>query len=286
MREPGAAPERQMGMKVARALSVLTLALAGLAACGDSDPPDSSSITVSSTLETARSTTAPALTTAAPTPTTNPQTTGSPSTAAPAITSTTVPPTTLPGDELDFGPRAGDVLAVVGVQHDDVLNVRHIPGLGGEIIETLPPDADDVVAEGRTRLLPNSIWFQVTVDGETGWASSSFLGYLGMTDDATAEILGLTGDVPVAETLTDLALTVADLVASHDPPSRIRITAAPTTGDLGEITVDVVGLGDDALLGWRLHVFATEHEAEMAWELRTVERTAICGRGVSDGLCV
>ena len=129
-------------------------------------------------------------------------------------------------------------------QHDDVLNVRHIPGLGGEIIETLAPHADDVVAEGRTRFLPNSIWFQVTVDGETGWASSSFLGYLGMTDDATAEILGLAGDTPVAETLTDLALTVADLVASDEPPSRIRITAAPTIGDLGEITVDLVGQGD------------------------------------------
>jgi enoyl-CoA hydratase len=34
----------------------------------------------------------------------------------------------LPGEPIDFGPAAGDVLAVIGVSHDDVLNLRSAPG--------------------------------------------------------------------------------------------------------------------------------------------------------------
>ncbi len=279
------------------ALTALTvLILAVLAACGDSDDTASSSLSASpTTVDAPPATSSGAETTSAAStsaPSTSapeaPVTTATPSTAAPTTAApTTAPPTTLPGEEFDFGPQAGDVLAVVGVQHDDVLNVRHIPGLDGEIIATLAPHADGVVAEGRTRFLPQSIWYQVTVGGTTGWASASFLGVLGVTDDATAEIVDLAGDTPIAETLIDLADDIAALVASDEPPSRIRISAGPLFGDLGEVTVDVVGLGDDALLGWRLHIFATEHESGEAWVLKTVERTALCGRGVTDdGLCV
>ena len=75
--------------------------------------------------ETSVSVTEPPTTTEPPTMTAAPSTTTS-------MVVTTVP---LPGEPSDFGPIEGAVLAVVGVDHDDVLNVRDVPA--GEIIATL-----------------------------------------------------------------------------------------------------------------------------------------------------
>jgi hypothetical protein len=76
-------------------------------------------------------------------------------------------------------------------------------------------------------------------------------------------------------------------MSSDDPPSRIVMSVAPTVGDLGEVTYDVVGLGDDALGGVRLHVFGDPAEGGEGFVLSNVERTFICSRGVTDdGFCV
>jgi hypothetical protein len=63
------------------------------------------------------------------------------------------------------------------------------------------------------------------------------------------------------------------------------MTVEPAVGDLGEVTYDVIGLGDDAVFGFRLHVFG-QPGAGGDFSLKSVERTILCGRGVSDGLCV
>ncbi|MDH3249427.1 MAG: SH3 domain-containing protein [Acidimicrobiia bacterium] len=243
----------------ASGIAVLALAIAG---CGGGDVADTTT-----------------------TPPTLPETTAT--TVEPTRT-TTIPDTTtsLPGDPIDIGPQPGDVLAVVGVAHDDVLNVRFAPGTDQTVIEKLDPLASDVVALGNARALPASIWFEVETDDGTGWASSSFLAYLGGTTDATADIVELLGEVPVAETMLDLGLVVAQALASDEPPSRIVMSVAPTVGDLGEVTYDVVGIGDDAVRGFRLHVFATPDEGGEGFVLKSVEQTVLCGRGLSGELCV
>ena len=54
--------------------------------------------------------------------------------------------------------------------------------------------------------------------------------------------------------------------------------------DLGEIAVDVIGLGDDSVGGYRLRIFA--EEGPDTFTVRTVERTTFCSRGAGDdGLC-
>ena len=84
-----------------------------------------------------------------------------------------------------------------------------------------------------------------------------------------------------------MGLIVAEAVASTDPPSRIRMSAAPTTGDVHEVTYDVVDLGDDALFGVRVHVFYVPTEDGESFVLKSVERTLLCGRGLSaGGICV
>ena len=226
-------------------------------------------------------------------------TTAPPTASTTATTSTTQAPTStasststttdegLPGEPIDFGPQAGDQLAVVGVAHDDILNHRAGPGTDSEVIGRLAPTETELIATGRARALPESIWFEVEVDGVTGWVSSAYVGYLGLTDDATAEVIAALEDTPGAETMADLGLIVAESMASEDPPSRIVMSVRPTVGDLGEATYDVVGLGDDALRGVRLHVFGDPAEGGEAFVLSNVERTLICGRGVTDdGLCV
>ena len=193
--------------------------------------------------------------------------------------------TTLAGEPFSFGPQEGEVLAVVGVAHDDVLNVRAVPGIGGDVVAELEPLGDQVVATGRARLLPTSIWYEVTVGGATGWVNSSFVGFLGDTDDATSEVTSELGETPTAGTMVDLGVIVAGALASTDPPSVITMVVAPTVGDLGEVTYDAVGFGDDAVLGVRLHVFGQPNGEEFT--LETVERTWLCGRGVTEeGLCV
>lgn len=203
-----------------------------------------------------------------------------------ATTTTSGTTTSLPGEPIDIGPRAGDILAVIGVAHDDVLNVRVAPGTDQSIVAELGPLAEDVVALGRARSLPQSIWFEVEVDGVTGWAGSSFLGYLGQTTDETAAIVDLLGETPKAETMIDLGMIVAETLASDEPASRVVVSVEPSVGDLGEVTYDVVGIGDDAVRGFRLHVFATPDEGGEGFVLKSVEQTLLCGRGLSGGLCV
>ena len=187
----------------------------------------------------------------------------------------------LAGEPFDGFVDDGEVLAVMGVAHDDVLNVRAGPGTDQEIVATAAPTADDIVGMGRARLLPSSIWYEVTVDGTTGWVNSSLVAFAGGTDDATSEF----GELIAAETMTDLGLAVAEGFASTDPASRIVMSVAPTVGDLGEVTYDVIGIGDDAVAGYRLHVFGAEDESGDAFGLKSIERTTFCSRGLSGGLC-
>ena len=177
-------------------------------------------------------------------------------------------------------------MAVVGVEFDDVLNVRAGPGTNFEIIATLPPEGT-MLSAGEARLLPQSIWYRVSTGSTTGWVSSSFTGQLGLVDDVTSQIVANLGEIPVADTMLELGRIAADARASIEPPSRITVTVAPTVGDLGEVTYDVVGIGDDAVLGERLHVFGQSEDGGATWSLKSVEAQVLCGRGVtSDGLCV
>jgi hypothetical protein len=275
-------------------IGTVLLALAVVAAaCGGSDSTTTTSVAAgSSTTTTATPTTqdpsttttaAPTTTTAAPGTTTStaaPTTTTTTTTAAPTTT------TTLAGEPIDLGPLDGDLLIVIGVVYDDTLNVRQGPGLGGAILTTLAPTAKGIVATGNNRLLPNSIWFQIETEDALGWASGSFLAYEGFTDDITAAVVNHLGGIPTEATMDDLAAVVATTRASVEPESKITTTIEAASGDLHEITIDVVGLGDDALRGERLHIFGEPLEGG-GFSLKSVERTLLCGRGVAEGgLCV
>ena len=208
---------------------------------------------------------------------------------------------TLPGEASDIGPANGAGLVVVGIASNSALNVRDVPI--GDVIARLDnelgaasdpgiyvrgPDSADIIATvdltpgliatGRTRLLSTSVWHEFTAGTVTGWSSATFLAQVGATDDITAQIVATMGEAPTADTLTDLGRAVAQTMASDQPPSRVVVSQAPVVRDgLGQVTVDVVGLGDDSVRGARLNVFAVPANGDSGpFTLRTVESTTLC----------
>lgn len=244
-------------------------------ACGESVEP-----------VTSPETTAPTGTTTTAVPTTAPTTT------PPASTTTTeagTPDTTLPGEPFDIVPAQGAELIVVGVEHDDVLNLRKLPGATQPVVSELAPTADGLIATGRGRRVGTTIWWELTVAGKTGWASVRYLAYQGDTSDETAAVIDMLGSPPETETMVDLGTLVAETLAGENEEGSIRITltVAPTVGDLGEITYDVLGLPDDSVGGFRVHVFGTPSASGEGFILKSAEVTIFCSRGAgSDGLCV
>lgn len=173
----------------------------------------------------------------------------------------------------------------MGVAFDDVLNVRAAPGANQAIVHELAPTADDLIALGHTRRLPGSFWHQIQVDGISGWVNASFVGQPGPVDDVTASVVQTMGGIPEAANMLALGNLIAEALAQTDPPSRITVTVAPTAGDLGEVTFDIVGVADDAVSGFRLHIFGAPGGA--GFYLDTIEARYFCSRAIdSQGFCV
>lgn len=265
-----------------RPLASILLAAGLLAACGggdaagDAPSTTSTATTISSTPTT--TTASPATTVATPTTSTAPATSA-------ATSSTTALSTADDGDPIDFFHQDGDVLAVIGVAFDDTLNVRSGPGTAHDVVVELEPLTDDVVATGESRQIGSGqIWSEVRAGGATGWANVAFLAYVGATDDITAEVTDRLGETPHGDTLEEIALVVAGSRASEEPPSEITIVAQTAEGDVEDVTVDVVGLGDDAIRGERLVVFGAPTDSG-GYSLMSVERTFLCSRGVTEEFC-
>lgn len=215
---------------------------------------------------------------AATTSTTRP---GQATTEQPPATTT---PTTIPGEVIEIGPMEGDVLMVIGVAHDDVLNLRALPGPDHEIVHTMAPDFVDMIARGETRQVSNALWVAMTADGVEGWVNMRYIGYEGPTDDLTSQVVADLGGYPTAPTMTGLGLIVAESMATEDPESDIVVVVDESVGDLGEVTYDIIGLGDDAVHGMRAHVFGQPGAG--GFSLKSVEVTTICARGITpDDLC-
>ena len=235
----------------------------------------------------------------------------------PASPATTVP---LPGAPSEFGPSAGAGLAVVGVAYNSTLNVRDVPN--GEVIARLSnlmdggrdpvllvraADSDEIVARldmlqgvvatGKTRKLTTTVWHEFQFGEAVGWSSSAFLAPLGAQRDATAEVVEALGGIPTADTLEDLGLQIAGVFSSSgEVQSRTTISSRPGVFEaVGDITVDVVGLPDDAVRGYRINIAADAGAEDWTqadpgpFTLRFVGVTPICdsSRGINEeGLCL
>lgn len=215
-----------------------------------------------------------------------------------AVTTTeAVADTGIAGEPLDFGPSEGTPLAIVGVAYNDTLNFRVDPSPDADIVVSHGPLLDDLdtSALGSAWAAPSGVWWMVDVGGTDAWANQAFLGSLGTTINAFDQI---SADLDVFEydTVEAAALAVAELRASDDPVSSIVFASEPLAFETGGFAiVDVIGLGDDSVKGERIRVeVRTVFDADSGEEgaqdvdyflIVDVEITAICGRGLSGGLC-
>jgi hypothetical protein len=158
-------------------LVIITLGAAlVLAACGDASaetvPADSGVATATSLAPTS---------TVVPVTTTIPDAADA-STTVPPVATTKFPPTIGPtGEQYDFWvpvPSEGAILGVVGVHHDDTLNIRSGPHVTFDVIATLEPIRIGIAGTGEGWQLPSgSVWWKIEADGVVGWAEGRAPGH-------------------------------------------------------------------------------------------------------------
>lgn len=190
-------------------------------------------------------------------------------------------PGELPGEVVDV-PPLNEVVAVIGVEAGSGLHYRTGPGTEFESVGTLEPLGVSPAYGEIRRREDGSHWAQVMkTDGWFFWMNMKYLAFPGETTDVTADL----AELPSAATVEEAGLLVAAQRTADQPPSvQTVVVDGPVEGDAGEVVIDVVGLGDDALAGERLHV-VTERTGQ-GHSVRSVELTPLCARGVTeDGLC-
>lgn len=128
--------------------------------------------------------------------------------ATQALPPTPVPPTVtqpVSGPVIQPGTPSGPY-AVILVQSGEVLNIRSGPGVANPVLASFAPTAVNVMRNGPSAVVGNSVWVEVQrPGGGTGWVNSHFLTEYVAPDAFCA-------DARVATMLTNLgaALTASD----------------------------------------------------------------------------
>ena len=201
-------------------------------------------------------------------------------------TSTTVG-TLIDPDEWPYLPITGSVVAVVGVEHWDILEIHEDPGVSSPLVGTLDPLDDTVVALGYARQLPQSIWWCISWNGGSGaWASSIYLSRMAdpyQSFDSSSWV-GLTAQ-NLEDFLSDVENQYQRPATSEGGPMRIVISELDYINNV--ISIDVIGFLDDSLLGARL-TFATSLQSDGSLIIDDAQFRGMCLRGGGPGsdLCL
>ena len=190
-------------------------------------------------------------------------------------------------DEWFYLPGAGSVVAVVGVEHWDILEIHEDPGVSSPLVGTLDPLDDTVVALGYARQLPQSIWWCISWNGGSGaWASSIYLSRMAdpyQSFDSSSWV-GLTAQ-NLEDFLSDVESQYQRPASSEGGPMRIVISELDYINNV--ISIDVIGFVDDSLLGARL-TFSTSLQSDGSLIIDDAQFRAMCRRGGGPGsdLCL
>ena len=201
-------------------------------------------------------------------------------------TSTTVG-TLIDRDEWPYLPITGSVVAVVGVEHWDILEIHQDPGVSSPLVGTLDPLDDTVVALGYARQLPQSIWWCISWNGGSGaWASSIYLSRMAdpyQSFDSSSWV-GLTAQ-NLEDFLSDVENQYQRPATSEGGPMRIVISELDYINNV--ISIDVIGFLDDSLLGARL-TFSTSLQSDGSLIIDDAQFRGMCRRGGGPGsdLCL
>lgn len=187
-------------------------------------------------------------------------------------------------------PESTDLLAVVGVAAGQALPIYALPGSHNPLVGEIPNTAEDVHGlDEAFQTDDGAIWWFVRWETFQGWVEP-MAAYLGSDLDVTLQVVGDADPAQlVALSIDDLALATAEQFLSTEPSSRVVLVSPADVADNleGTAIVDVIGLGDDSLAGFRLLVSGDGSATQGAeFELRSVHQISLCTRGVTpDGLC-
>lgn len=191
---------------------------------------------------------------------------------------------TVPGEQVEtYYSREGAVVGVAGLTPDIAPEIiRAQPSLESEEVGQVWRTGSVELAgrEWNNTTLPDEgYWVEVRQDGVQGWMPGAHLFYFGGVTDVTGEWAHIPpSDDPVR------SLAAIGHEVTHGDMGRWAIVTKPEdTGD-GAFRMDITGVPDDAQAGERLKVTFDENNGE--YTISQVERTLLCARGVSGGLCL
>ena len=233
-----------------------------------------------------------------PAPTTSSVTPSStiPATAPPSapqepdtITSTTTANTNSTPDSRPVrvpGPPSQSTWMVVGVEFDDVLNIRAAPGATSAVIGELAPTEAGVTSTGEAVAVKGSTWWEIESGRTCGWVNARFLAAQGSTTDITSLVVDLGAGLPAAASMEELARLVVGLLSGDG--EQLVIVGDAGSDDLTDVSVDVLPEDiDDSVRGHRLRIFGQRDGEAGPYSLYGVEATSLCWRSADElGQCV
>ncbi len=165
-----------------------------------------------------------------------PSPTALPETSPPSPSST---PTSQPSSPT---PEISHPYAVVGVEANDVLNIRDGAGVENPITGTIPPNGINIEKTGKGVEVDGSIWFPIRYQNNEGWVNSHFLAQqIGQPDP---ELLAVSHQVIHA-----LAQKNTSVLAGFSHPTKcLRFSPYPTldSQDLTFCPQDLLGIFKDS----------------------------------------
>lgn len=219
--------------------------------------------------------------------------------AAPTTAAKNSTTTTSGGVFYDIGPVAGEVLDVVGVRYDDVLNIRDQANASSSIVATAAPFAANpqLISGGEGLLINGGAWWKLTVNGTPAWANASFLGQVSPNTEDLMPTLTTNMSSTTSADLNALIVDIAAALAAGPTPSVVLSTEPVGLDAIGsEATIDVLGIGDDSVMGWRIRILFNnvfddinaQNPQLIGVELVAADGFPICHRGLqaSSGLCI
>ena len=265
--------------RIGAVASVVAVAIGAVGLLTLRTDPSSIAAETSVTGPAGASPTSPPATTQPPASTLVP-TTGVPTTVMatlPAPTTTSSPPPTedAPLRYAGAQPAVDAVLFVVGVEHGSELSVHDEPDRSSRVLSTVPATGT-MQAAGSAVISGDAMWLGVT-DG--GWVPAESVALPGLTRDLGSEI-------PYPDNSTTRLDAIETVIAGSEFFDRAeRIVYAFDDGD-ATVIVDLLGVGDDSILGERLFVTVAGSPSSTGWSVVSVEAEYLCRRTVdNDGEC-
>lgn len=210
-----------------------------------------------------------------------------------------------PGRRFDYGPAKNTVMHVVGVRHDDALNLRAAPTANAKLVTSKAPGQlifPQLLSLG-SGWLPDTggAWWQVEINhpenvlhGEKVWAHTNYLKPLATATNKTDEIIrkigsDYSGVEQLKQRLIHLRSNDTNMIKSVVSQDEMGMDASG-----GSVQIELLGYKDDSVYGEIFYVTFTnlwddsgaDARKIIGQQIGQVIVTPVCQRGESNGLCL